>query len=40
MESWFSENDSRPLSPDSTQKYLAGCLGDPRRTWSATRGAR
>ncbi len=26
MESGFSENDSRPLSPDSTKKYLAGCL--------------
>ncbi len=26
MQSGFSENDSRPLSPDSTKKYLAGCL--------------
>ncbi len=37
MESGFSENDSRPLSPDSTKKDLAGCLnwpvseGDPDR---------
>jgi hypothetical protein len=26
LENALPENDSRPLSPDSTKKYLAGCL--------------